>query len=87
MPAPLTIRHLVTIVVAVDWRTANFPSGFALLTVAVFLIFVPTAACTWTTILNSSGVVSVTEGALQFTVLFANVQVGAMEHLPLMQTG
>jgi len=86
MPAPSNY-YFVTSVVAVDWRTANFPSGFALPTVVVFLIFVPTAACTWTTMLNSSGVVRVTEGALQFTVLLANVQVGAVEHLPLMQTG
>ena len=85
MPTPS--NHYFVSVIAVDWRTANLPSGLALLTVVVFWIFVPTAACTWTTILNSSGVVSVTEGALQFTVLLANVQVGAMEHLPLMQTG
>src|SRR5882757_121619 len=86
-PSLLGIRHFVTSVVAVDWSIASFPSGFGLLTVAVFLIFVPTAAFTWTTMLNSSGVVNLTEGAVHFTVLLANVQVGAVEHLPLMQTG
>jgi hypothetical protein len=83
----LSSCYFVTSVVAVDWRIANFPSGFALPTVAVFLIFVPAAACTWTTMLNSSGVVNLTEGAVHFTVLLANVQAGAVEHLPLMQTG
>ena len=59
--------------------------GFALVTVAVFLILVPALACTLTTISTVTGVNSVIDGAVQLTVLLANVQLAALVHLPLLQ--
>jgi hypothetical protein len=70
----------------VDCVFPGDPSGFALLTVAVFLIFVPAAACTDTTISTTTGLSSDTEGVVQLTVLLAKVQLAGLEHVPLLQT-
>ena len=60
-------------------------TGFELVTVAVFVIFVPALACTLTTISTKTGVKNVIDGAEQLTVLLANVQLAPLLHLPLLQ--
>ena len=68
-----------------ELAVAGGTTGFELVTVAVFLIC-PLVAGALTTISTNTGVSSVMEGAVQLTVLLANVQLAALEHLPLLQT-
>jgi hypothetical protein len=90
--APLTTRepffpYLVTTVVTVfDVVFPSGPSGFALLTFAWLLIFVPTPAVAFTLITTSTGLIKDSEGVVQVTVLPATLQLAGLEQPELLQT-
>src|ERR1700677_1182024 len=63
------MAYFVTVVVTVlDTGLPSGPSGLALLTLAVLLIFAPTLAVAFTGISTSTGVTRVTDGVVQVTV-------------------